>query len=1219
MNVVTRTSPRSLRALAAASTLAVAAGLLVTVPAAPASAAPAGPAPASPAASRPASPASITATAAVADPAPADTVSDLRRGAPVAPGIVRLTQPDGSVLRAVPWGDAALHGVEDVRGYTLVRATRGWWHWASAVREGRLVPGPVATTSRGRAAAATRGITKHLRPAAPARPDYGAGRSGRATPRAIQNSGVAPTLVILAQYADTPASTSPGSWAEKYFGSSDSVRAFYSSASQGKFTISPAADSSGPSDGVVGWVEIGATHPNYGSPSLSQSNGIIRAALAKADAFVDFSAFDTNRDGAISPTELHVTVILAGNETATVSECAANIGQGIWGHKWQLAASTSSGSSDKRDGVVVGRQGYTLFGELHRVGCGSANQATIGIMVHELGHDLGWPDLYDVDYTSQGIGEWSIMAGGSWNTSGNLPYGARPALPDAWSRYYQGWVTPTVITSGTRAVSVKAASATGQTVFLVGASGNPRGVDWTFQEESGTGEYFLVENRQQSGWDSGLPGCGLLIWHIDETRTSSNYANSNESRRLVDLEEASGTEPLSTASGWASGSDPWPGTTGKKTFSGTSTPSSRLYNGDPSGATIKVTSNSCADTMTAEVTFAGAGGGGGGEEPAPANDNLANATVLTGSSGLVTGTTTSATKQTGEPIHAGNAGGASVWFSFTPESTGKLTLTTADSTFNTLLAVYTGSNVASLNPLASNDNAVSVTTSAITNLNVTQGTTYRIAVDGFKGTGAVARGAYSLGYTLTPNGPVNDPFSNATVLTGGTGSVTGTNVAATKQTGEPAHAGNSGGASIWWSYTPAADGSLNVRTDGSVNASTGDPLDTVLAIYTGSSVSTLTGLAYDDDSGDDRTSFLEAIPVVGGTTYWIAVDGYNSFWSGLPTGSVSLAYSFKASGRVTANDDFADAEALTGISGTVIGTTVGATIEPGEPEHAFNANSASIWYSYTPDVDGQLTLSTAGSDFDTKVAVYTGSTLTTLDWVYSNDDEVSMDITTSLIEDLGVTAGMTYWIAVDGFTIDDVEAGVVNLTYTFTAAQPPSVPQSVSVSGTDFGEATVTWAAPADSGGSPITGYVISVDGQSTVSAQSWDDSAVITDLADSPSHTFAVSAVNAMGSSIPVTVTAVMPTVSATATPTKVRPGGTVVISGKVTASGAARGGVKVELYAKRSGGSWSRIGLATASTKGVYRFTDRPRKKTSYAVLVRGGPGLLDATSGLLTVSMR
>ena len=1213
MNATIRTTGRPLRQLSIAAILATGASLLLGAPAATA-------APAVPSAPRSAADAVLTGTRAVADPSPADPTLELRRGAPVAPGAVRLAQPDGSGLQAVRWGDGALHGVEDLRGYTLVRGTRGWWHWASHVHQGRLVPGPIATAVRGRAAAATRGISRHLRPAAPARPDYAAGRSGRSTPRAIQNSGVAPTLVILAQYADTPASTTPAAWAEKYFGATDSVKAFYTAASQGKFTISPAADTSGPSDGVVGWVEIGATHPNIGSPSLSQSNAVIRAALAKADSFVDFSAYDTNGDGAISPKELHVTVILAGNEAATVSECSG-IGQGIWGHQWQLAASTAGGGTDRRDGVVVGRQGYTLFGELHRVGCGSANMATIGIMVHELGHDLGWPDLYDVDYTSQGIGEWSIMAGGSWNTSGNLPYGARPALPDAWSRYYQGWVTPTVITSGTKNVSVKAASAAGQTVFLIGSGGNPKGVDWTFQEESGTGEYFMLENRQLSGFDSGLPGCGLLIWHIDETRTESNYANSNEARRLVDLEEASGTEPLSTAYSWASASDPWPGTTGKKTFSGATTPSSRLYSGEQSGVTIKTTSTSCADTMTAQVSFAGTSGGGD-EEPAPANDTFASATILTGTTGAVTGTTTSATKQTGEPIHAGNAGGASVWFSFTPDYSGKLTLTTADSTFNTLLAVYTGSDVASLSPVKANDNvSAGTTTSAITNLAVTQGTTYRIAVDGFKGGASVARGSYSLSYTLVPNGPTNDPFSNATALTGSSGTVTGSNVAATKQTGEPNHGNNSGGASIWWSYTPAADGSLNLRTDGSVNASTGDPLDTVLAIYTGSSVSSLTAIAYDDDSGDDRTSFLEAIPVVQGTTYWIAVDGYNSFWSGLPTGSVSLAYSFKASGRVTANDDFADAEALTGISGSVIGTTVGATVETGEPKHSLVlANSGSIWYSYAPEVDGKLTLSTAGSDFDTVIAVYTGGSVATLDWVDMDDDEVTGVIETSLIEDMDVTAGTTYWIAVDGFTVGDIEAGVVNLAYTFTAAQPPASPVNVAVSGTDIGEATVTWTAPTDTGGSDITGYVISVDGETSVSAQWWDTSAVITDLAEGQSHTFAVSAVNAMGSSTPVTLTASASTVTTTASPTRVRPGRSVTVSGRVTTlTGTARAGVRIELYVKRAGGGWTRLRQGRTSAGGSYSFTDQPRKKSSYTVVALGSSGWLVTSGPLRTVSMR
>ena len=65
----------------------------------------------------------------------------------------------------------------------------------------------------------------------------------------------------------------------------------------------------------------------------------------------------------------------------------------------------------------------------------------MGIMAHEFGHDINWPDLYDIDQDGEGIGELSLMASGSWGED-TLP-GDSPSYPDAWANYYQGWITPT--------------------------------------------------------------------------------------------------------------------------------------------------------------------------------------------------------------------------------------------------------------------------------------------------------------------------------------------------------------------------------------------------------------------------------------------------------------------------------------------------------------------------------------------------------------------------------------------------------------------------------------------------------------------------------------------------------------------------------------------------------------------------------------------------------
>src|SRR5258708_159644 len=143
----------------------------------------------------------------------------------------------------------------------------------------------------------------------------------------------------------------------------------------------------------------------------------------------------------------------------------------------------------------------------------------------------------------------------------------------------------------------------------------------------------------------------------------------------------------------------------------------------------------------------------------PINDLFANAIPLSGDSGSVSVISTNATKEFNEPFHAGNAGGKSVWWSFQPSADGALILTTTNSTFDTLLGLYTGSIVSELTTVASNDDAYSGAPGVFSALTqaVRSNETYYIAVDGFDGASGVA----SLGYSFTPANILSLSISNA--------------------------------------------------------------------------------------------------------------------------------------------------------------------------------------------------------------------------------------------------------------------------------------------------------------------------------------------------------------------------------------------------------------------------------------------------------------------------
>ncbi len=135
----------------------------------------------------------------------------------------------------------------------------------------------------------------------------------------------------------------------------------------------------------------------------------------------------------------------------------------------------------------------------------------------------------------------------------------------------------------------------------------------------------------------------------------------------------------------------------------------------------------------------------------PANDNFANATILTGSVASANGSNLATSRQTGEPAHASNRASHSVWFRWTAPSSGLVFLSTIGSSFDTVLAVYTGSTLASLQPVSSDDDSGGNSTSLV-GFNATTGTVYSFAVDGYSG----VTGNYALQLLLSSGAPAND-------------------------------------------------------------------------------------------------------------------------------------------------------------------------------------------------------------------------------------------------------------------------------------------------------------------------------------------------------------------------------------------------------------------------------------------------------------------------------
>ncbi len=399
----------------------------------------------------------------------------------------------------------------------------------------------------------------------------------------------------------------------------------------------------------------------------------------------------------------------------------------------------------------------------------------------------------------------------------------------------------------------------------------------------------------------------------------------------------------------------------------------------------------------------------------PANDPFANAQTLTGPSGSATGNNLGATKESGEPDHVGNPGGKSVWYQWTAPSAGVWQFDTIGSTPDTLLGIYTGNTVNTLTLVARSDDAPGRTNNSLLTFVATAATTYRIAVDGYRSPGATAAEA--------AGGDVKLNWALTTTMPALTGFQPASGEAGTTVTLTGANF--TGLTAVLFSGTPAA--------------------------FTVTSASQVTA----------------TVPA-GANSGFIQIVG--------PGGSALSATPFTVVVPIP-NDAFTQATVLTGTSGQVAGSNTGATAESGEPLHAQKTGGRSVWFRWIAPASGMWTFDTAGSSFDTLLAIYLGNTVSALTTVAANDD--ASPGPTSRVN-WTVTAGTEYRIALDGA---NAASGNWILSWAFTPQLPvvtsftPSagpVGSTVTITGSRF-----TGATTVQFNGVPA-GFTVNADTQCT-------------------------------------------------------------------------------------------------------------------------------------------
>lgn len=377
------------------------------------------------------------------------------------------------------------------------------------------------------------------------------------------------------------------------------------------------------------------------------------------------------------------------------------------------------------------------------------------------------------------------------------------------------------------------------------------------------------------------------------------------------------------------------------------------------------------------------------ETPAPLNDNFEDASSVSNSYFVLSGSNVIGSSQSGEPTHDTDATGKSIWWNWNAIEGGFTEISTEGSDFNTVVVVYRGESLESLQLVAKNRDTSPENNGALVGFEAEAGVSYRIVIDGLQGeSGNVS---LSLGQSV-----VNDDFSSALEIDGINFRTTSENIAASRENGEPEHIKNSfGSKSVWWKWTAPLSGNVTVSTSAS------NSFDTILAVYTGDSLEELQLVSSNDD--DDRTGVWTSVLTFyaqEGSEYKIAVDGWNGGF-----GQIALTVA------MAEHDDREDARPVYSDSLEDVSFTNQATKEIGEPSHGGDAVGQSLWWKWTSTRSGQAELSTFGSDFDTILAVYEGETMANLTLLGANDD--SGGALSSRLA-LDVQAGGSYWLAVDG-------------------------------------------------------------------------------------------------------------------------------------------------------------------------------------------------------------
>lgn len=355
---------------------------------------------------------------------------------------------------------------------------------------------------------------------------------------------------------------------------------YYEEISYGQFTVTGT---------VSPWRQVANNDTFYeggagcnGICLTAKTGDLLTEVLDLNDAAIDFTQYDNDGPDGVpnSGDDDGFVDFAAFVHPESGGECQTS---NMWSHRSTYSGWTGQAyvTNDARiGGGTIRIDDYVIMPAL---ACDGTTMIQIGVFAHEFGHAFGLPDLYDTDTSngdSEGIGNWGLMAAGSWGGDDSSP--ERPSHMSAWSKEFLGWVAPTQVTTDLLPASIPEIE-TNAEAFKIPISAN---------------QHYLVVNRQKKLFDMNLPNAGVLIWKINETvinaGLANNTVNADENNKGVELIQADGLDHLDDVVNRGDGGDVFPGDTGNKNFDNATNPASI-------GTVAVCAISDPADTMTADM------------------------------------------------------------------------------------------------------------------------------------------------------------------------------------------------------------------------------------------------------------------------------------------------------------------------------------------------------------------------------------------------------------------------------------------------------------------------------------------------------------------------------------------------------------------------------------------------------------------------------------------